>query len=457
MLSRSVLSGQARRIAGKQCAQLSGRRGLAAPASGSFQYETGTAAGVKFASRDVPGPTTQLAIVSKAGTRYEPLPGLTIGLQNFAFKSTERRSTIRLQRESELLGADIYARHSRESLIVGAKFLRDDLPYFAELLAEVVGRTKYIDYVYNEEIEGVVKLQQKKFLGDVNLLASNSAYGLAFHRGLGTPLYPASSAPLKKYLSANTISAFSSIAYAKPNFAVVANGADSAELSKWINEFFPSVREHPEQEIPQEQTKYFGGEERISHGSGNAMVIAFPGSSSFTGGFYKPEISVLAELLGGQTTIKWSSGFSLLSKVASKYPGATIRTKSDIHSDAGLLTISLTGNANDMRKASSEIVDTIKAIADGVGKEDFQKAKALAKFKELEFGQNVSAGLELTGSGLVHGNKAYQIDEVAKKIDAVTEEQVKSAAKTILEHKASVSSVGDLYALPYAEEIGLKV
>lgn len=405
----------------------------------------------------MPGPTTQLAIVSKAGTRYEPLPGLTIGLQNFAFKSTARRSTIRVQRESELLGADLFARHSREALVVGAKFLRDDLPYFAELLAEVVGQTKYLDYVHHEEIEGVVKLQQMQFLGDVKELANNSAYSLAFHRGLGTPLYPASSAPLQKYLSADTIGSFASIAYAKPNFAIVANGADSAELSKWVNEFFPSVRAQPSQEIPQQQTKYYGGEERIAHGSGNAMVIAFPGSSSFTGGFYKPEISVLAELLGGQTTIKWSPGFSLLSKVAAKHPGATIKTKSDIFSDAGLLTISLSGSANEIRNISSEVVETIKSIANGVSKEEFQKAKALAKFKELEFGQNVSAGIELTGSGLVHGNQAYQIDEVAKKIDGVTEEQVKSAAKTILEHKASVSTVGDLYALPYADEIGLKV
>ncbi|KAG8625613.1 hypothetical protein KVT40_006014 [Elsinoe batatas] len=448
---RSVLARQGRR------AVINQKRYLASPASGSFSYDTATAAGIKIAGRDVPGPTTQLAVVAKAGTRYEPLPGLTLGLQNFAFKGTNRRSTIRIQRESELLGADLFARHNRETLIVGAKFLRDDLPYFAELLAEVVGQTKYLDYVHHEEVEGVVKLQQKRFLGDVNLLATNSAYGLAFHRGLGTPLYPASSAPLQKYISADTIGSFSTAAYAKPNFAIVANGADSTELSKWVNEFFPSVRAQPGQEISQQQTKYYGGEERIAHGSGNAVVIAFPGSSSFTGGFYKPEISVLAELLGGQSTIKWSPGFSLLSKVASKYPGASIKTSSDIFSDAGLLTISLAGNASDIRKASSEVVETIKSIANGVSKEEFQKAKALAKFKELEFGQNISAGIELTGSGLVHGNQAYQIDEVVKKVDGVTEEQVKSAAKTILEHKASVSSVGDLYALPYAEEIGLKV
>jgi hypothetical protein len=58
----------------------------AAPASGSFAYQTGDAAGTKYASRDLTGPTTTLALVSKAGTRFQTLPGLTEGLEKFAFR-----------------------------------------------------------------------------------------------------------------------------------------------------------------------------------------------------------------------------------------------------------------------------------------------------------------------------------------------------------------------------------
>ena len=50
---------------------------------------------------------------------------------------------MRIQRESELLGSALQAYHSRENLVIGAKFLRDDLPYFVELLAEVASQTKY--------------------------------------------------------------------------------------------------------------------------------------------------------------------------------------------------------------------------------------------------------------------------------------------------------------------------
>ena len=70
-----------------QChAQPSNRRGLAAAASGSFSYQTGDAGGVKFATRDLAGPTTTLAVVAKAGTRYQALPGFADGLEKFAFK-----------------------------------------------------------------------------------------------------------------------------------------------------------------------------------------------------------------------------------------------------------------------------------------------------------------------------------------------------------------------------------
>ena len=46
------------------------------------------------------------------------------------------------------MGSDIFTSHSRENLVVGAKFLRDDLPYFVELLAEVASMTKYTSMEY---------------------------------------------------------------------------------------------------------------------------------------------------------------------------------------------------------------------------------------------------------------------------------------------------------------------
>jgi hypothetical protein len=87
MASPAVLGSRALRASSRHAAARSiQQRGMAAAASGSFQYETGDASGVKFASRDLPGPTTSLTVVAKAGTRYQPLPGYADALEKFAFK-----------------------------------------------------------------------------------------------------------------------------------------------------------------------------------------------------------------------------------------------------------------------------------------------------------------------------------------------------------------------------------
>ena len=159
------------------------------------------------------------------------------------------------------------------------------------------------------------------------------------------------------------------------------------------------------------------------------MIIAFPGSSSFTGKAWKPEISILATLLGGQSNIKWSPGFSLLSKATEAYPQTKITTLHNTYSDAGLLTIEITGPDRQVRYASNAVVKALKDVAAGkVSKEDITKAIAAAKFKALESGQIVNTGIELTGSGLIQGGGAFQLDEVAKSLEKVTEESVKNVS-----------------------------
>ena len=336
-----------------------------------------------------------------------------------------------------------------------------------------------VAYIYNEEVVPLIHEAHKKFLASPASMAVNSAHSLAFHRGLGVPTASSSTTPYTKYLDPSTIEYFSKIAYAKPNFAVVANGADHGAMSNWMNQFFdgvPATVEVEDTKAGSEQTKYHGGEERIAHAGGNAMVLGFPGSSSITGKFYKPEIAVLGSLLGGQSSIKWSSGFSILSN-AKASPSTYVHTTSAIYSDAGLLYTLIAGSADNVAATAKTAVDSITKIANGeISKEQLTKAKAAAKFKELDYAQEVHAGLELTGSGLVHGSKAYQLDEVAKAIDGVSEETLKSvshfistlclhhiltiiaqAAKSLIENKASVSTVGDLFVLPYAEDLGLKV
>ena len=84
MLSRSAVTRRAQRVLRQPWS--SSTRSYAAASSTPFQYQAGDASGIKFASRDMPGPVATLAVVAKAGTRYQIYPGLAEGLEHFAFK-----------------------------------------------------------------------------------------------------------------------------------------------------------------------------------------------------------------------------------------------------------------------------------------------------------------------------------------------------------------------------------
>ncbi|KAJ6164348.1 hypothetical protein N7470_003020 [Penicillium chermesinum] len=431
MLSRSSLCRNAPR------AVAASRRAMATAANPTFQYDVSETAGVKVANREVNGATGTLALVAKAGSRYQPFPGFSDALEKFAFKSTAKRSALRITREVELLGGEISSTHSRENVVLRTKFLANDLPYFTELLAEVASQTKFTDHELHEVVSDLLKYQQQAVYSNPEAVAIDAAHGVAFHRGLGSPITPSQSTPYEKYLSGDALAQFAQDAYAKSNVALVATGPNSAEVSKWVGQFFAGLStggaasQYKVQ--PTAASKYFGGEQRIPSKAGNAVVIAFPGSSAFGTAGYKAEASA-------------TEGFSQL----------TVSTKNISYSDAGLFTITLSGAAGQVGTASKNVVDALKKAAAGeVSSEDIKKATALAKFRALESVQTLETGLEATGSGLVHGSKPYQIGEIAQAIEGVSEQQVKEVAKSFLSGKATLVSVGDVHQLPYAEDLGL--
>lgn len=336
--------------------------------------------------------------------------------------------------------------------MVEAAFLRDDLPYFTELLGEVITKTRYSStwasdmrsrlgkstwltflcpaHEFQEEIERIVHLKQAKLTNDALGQALDNAHSVAFHKGLGSSIYPSSSTTLGPYLNENSIAAFAETVYTKPNIAIVADGASQASLSKWIEPFFrdvPASASSPLQ-LFTEATKYYGGEQRTSLAGTNALVLAFPGHNLHSD---KADVAVLTALLGGQSSIKWSPGFSLLSKASAAAPGSTIVAKNLAYTDAGLLTIQITGSSGAVRKGAEEAVKALKSVAEsGVTKEVLSKAIAKAKFDLLSQNELTGTGIVSAGNSLIHGGKIFQVAEAVKGYEAVTAEKVKAVSFT---------------------------
>ncbi|PWW72624.1 LuxS/MPP-like metallohydrolase [Tuber magnatum] len=424
------------------------RCGLATAAvSNPFHYSVGESAGIKVASRDDGGPTTTLAVVARGGSRYETAPGLAHGLERFAFKNS-RRSALRLQRETELLGGSLGSTLSRENIVLRAKFLRDDLPYFVEALADVLIHTKYSPYEFNEQVASTMAFELEKLHHTPATLALETAHNVAFHKGLGSSRL----ALTNKYLTNKHITEYSKEVYNRGNIAVVATGAPRLGLEKWTAEFF---KELPSGTGPATApAKYYGGENRLFSPHGNAIVIAFPGSAS--GPSFKVEYTVLAYLLGGEASTKWNAGMSLLSQAVSEIPHTTAVAKHVAYTDAGLLYVTIEGSGSALTQAGKNVVSAIKSLGQAKP-EDVKRAVALAKFGVLSAAEDRSAGLEAVGQTVIASGKALQVEGLVKALDGVTVEAVKTAGKKLLESKATFVAVGDTYLLPYAEDLGLQV
>lgn len=156
------------------------------------------------------------------------------------------------------------------------------------------------------------------------------------------------------------------------------------------------------------------------------MVLAFPGSNLHAD---KADVAVLSALLGGDSSIKWSPGFSLLSKAAAAAQGSTIVAKNLAYTDAGLMTIQITGSAQAVRNGAQEAVKALKSVAEsGVTKEILTKAIAKAKFDLLTANELTGTGMVSAGNSLIHGGKIFQVTDALKGYEAVTAEKVKAVS-----------------------------
>jgi ubiquinol-cytochrome c reductase core subunit 2 len=297
-------------------------------------------------------------------------------------------------------------------------------------------------------------------------VALEHAHNVAFHTGLGGHRLSWTG----KFPTAHMIPGYAKSVYQKGNIAVVASGAPQAELEKWTSQFFADVPQGNGVSSPVSQ--YFGGENRYYGTCGNALVIAFPGSQG--GPSFKPEFSVLAYLLGGQAGTKWNVGTSLLSQAVGPIAGVKAVAKHSAYSDAGLLSVTITGPQEQLTKAGQEVVKAINSLAN-VKAEDVKKAIAQAKFDVLAGAEDRSTGLELVGQSVIASGKAPQVDETVKALEGVTVNAVQKvsspdffcmpcdtekelqAANALLQGKATYTAVGELHFLPFASDIGLRV
>ncbi|KAK8864552.1 hypothetical protein IAR55_001802 [Kwoniella newhampshirensis] len=416
----------------------------------SSTAQPASAGGVSVIGFENKGPasTSSLTVAVKAGSRYESIPGVAHVLKNFAFKATSSASSLRTARETELYGGVLSASLTREHLFLSAEFLRGDEEHFLSVLASVLSSSQFYPHELNELVLPVVESEAIQAQSTPAALALDIAHTLAFRKGLGNSLYASPNYPV----TIEDVKSYAQTAFAKSNISVIGTGVSTESLSKAVSSAFGSGSSAAGSGLSGGATKYFGGESRVPldiHAPATALptvVVAFGSSSPAT-----PDLKVLKELLGGESSLKWTPGTSPLSQAAAKIPGASAKAFLLPYSDASLFGVVITAPTSPQAKTlATEVVSIIKSAGKGSKDEEVKRAIAKATFSDAVGSETLEGLVSSVGPALFAGGTIK-----SESFSSVSASSISKAAAELLKAKPTVVSIGNVSVLPYADELGL--
>lgn len=361
---------------------------------------------------------SELSVFLKAGSRYETVPGASHVLKNFVLKDSGKRSGLRLQREAELLGGKLATSLGREDLVITAKFLREDLPYFAEALAAQLTQPAFKPYQLVEEVIPLTRLEYSKFQSNSAALALDNAHEVAFRSGLGNSLVATPETPV----SLENVKELASKAFTSDSVTIAAKNVDSSDLEKFVGDAFIL----PAGAAPSTpRSSLYGGEVRVKSAGPQSVVLAYPLEKPL------PCLEALKYVLSS-VPVKWSTGTGLLNAAAYE-KNVSVDVNQHIYSDAALFTVSLTGTdpaaVGEIAKLASSSIAAIGSK--GLSGDVATRAIAQAKFAQAET-VPYFAPLDLS---------------------SVSASSIKAAAKVASGGKKVLSVVGKTNILPHVDEL----
>lgn len=407
---------------------------------------TRLANGVTVATHDMPHlESVALGLWVGAGARseVESEHGISHLLEHMAFKGTSRRSARALAEEIEAVGGEMNAETSVDHTTYYLRLLKDDVELGVDVLADIV-----TDPLLEEEElerEQHVIIQEIGAAQDtpddwVFEMFQESAFpGQAIGRSiLGTPdsIRAHTAGDLRGFLNAH---------YCGPQTVLAAAGhVDHADLVRLAEAHFAGLPGHAPPES--EPGAYKGGGWTDPRPLQEAnIVMGFPGPSFADRSFHAAH--VFSSILGGGMAsrlfqeIRESRG--LCYSIYSFYwPFA----------DTGLFGIHAATSEEDIEELVPLVVEELGKMTDGVSEAELRRAKAqLRSGLLMTLESPIARAGQMARHILIHG-RPLALEEMVAKVEAVTLDDLKALAWSIMESAPTLAAIGPIDTLPKLEE-----
>jgi predicted Zn-dependent peptidase len=390
--------------------------------------------------------TASLGVWAGAGARSEEKDehGLAHLLEHMAFKGTKRRDARRIAEEIETAGGELNAATSVEQTAYYARVLKENVSLGLDILADILTESVFDEDELKREKN--VILQE---IGAVEDTPDDLIFDLfgetAFadqpigRRILGTPQTVSrfDQGAIRRYLDSH---------YRAPRMVVAAAGA--VEHGQLVDEashlFAPLSSEPGPGPLP---GIYRGGEiiVKTDHEQAN-VLIGFEGRSYRHADTHA--LGVFANLLGGGMSSR------LFQEVREKRGLCySIYAFQWGFADTGLFGISASAGAGDLVDLVPVVLDEIAGAAEGAREVEVARAKAQMKAGLLMALESSFVRAEHLARHVLVFGRPFGLDEIVARIDAVTVEDVRRAARAVLASAPTLAAIGPVAGLPRRDAI----
>lgn len=419
--------------------------------------------GLRVASEETYGTMSFFALIVDAGSRYETDAnnGVSHLLQHMAFKSTESRSSLRLQRDIEDLGANVIASANREFITYQVEVMRQNLEPAMEILADTILRPKLAAWD--------LETQHKTIGWELEDYESNQGEGsgVVLRELMHAAAYTDSS-PLGRPLlmpkrnlgkiGAAEVGSFTSSLYTAPRMVLAGAGVEHGEFASLAETYFGGIPAEGAAAAPEVgASPYVGGEMRVrADAEFTSVALAFNGGSWHSDSLIPT--CVLSKLLGGGASFSAGGpGKGMYSRlylnvlnrapwVESAYAGV------EMYNDEGLLCLQGSSRPGEVGDLLNVLGSELCKVADGdITDEELSRAKNMLRSDVMMNLEHRSVIVEDTARQILCYGERETPGATCDKIAAVTKADIAAAAKAALGSAPTVTAYGDVSAMPSYE------
>ncbi len=390
--------------------------------------------------------TVSIGVWVGVGTRYEEasVNGISHLLEHMAFKGTKRRSAAEIASEIEAVGGHLNAYTSREITAYYAKVLKEDVRLATDIIADILQNSTFDPGELDRE-RTVILQEIGQSLDQPEDVVFDAFQATAYpDQPMGLPVL--GTPEVIRRVRREEIASYMASRYRAPRMVVAAAGrVDHQDFVALAAEQFAHLRSG---EVPRaEPGRYVGGDSRDERDLEQVhLVMGMEGVSYLDPDYYAAQ--VLATLYGGGMSSR------LFQEVREKR-GLVYSIYSFMSgiSDGGIFGIYAGTGEDQVNEVLQIVCDEFCKVADRVGADEVQRARAQLKASILMSRESTSARCEQAAQQILTFGRPLAVEEIVGRIEAVDEEHVARVARRLAATPLTLAATGPLAKMEDYERV----